>query len=848
MGKTICIRFGEEFKAINYAGKNDVFKKQYEIAKMYLNEIAYANIKLNEAKEFENCVNNIIAFTGERGQGKTSAMMSFVNSINIDDRFSQLDIIDPSTFENMHNVVEVIVTKMYNKIFENKLRDVLNKEDLYRVSDSFQKVYESLSLVRNPNKFDELEQDYEGTIQKIIRAGDSAQLKRHMFTLVEKYLDIAGYIEPNKKRPSFLIIQIDDIDLNISLVYKMTEQIRKYLMIPNIIIIMGVKIEQLKLCIELQFRKEMHELDSRINKQEPITMAAKYVEKLIPDGRKITLPELRLLAGDVKEDSEEITNIEYLKDNEDLLLGYQGYGLESTILGYIYEKTGLHFVKKIDRVHPIVPNTLRELVNLISVLGKLNPYDKKNNLDSFEQYFLNTWVPNNLDEGYVILLRRIHNTNHLSINKIVCSILLDKLDNSEIFTLDTELINSKHVKFNEIKNYIKGKKSDGVSLGDTQELIRFFEDYYTDQEPKLFAFALQTIYSIIMNKLLINAPWSLYDFINGSIWGHDIILKNSLYQYSSTPKVRDCIQAEGTSRLSRTYFEYNSQYVISSVSQIENKNYKYLSNSSLNDIDKNTLIDILFFSDFNPVFIRRNWSFDDKPMFNLENLFISSIYPNCIQKKVGDVVPKFMMNTDRTTYYDYLNQDTITKIATNIELSTLILEYISKDVSQLHDKEEKESDHFERLLNNIDAALSKESEERVGETWSIFRNTGGKNQLINTYMCFWKMRTSVNAITNTTSKNLENISFITWLKENKLNRVCKLSTFGNRYKVIIDFLSENVEGLDTSKFAKIIENLNVSLSKDKELNDTISRPTRQIYNTLCDELTNELIASMDNGV
>lgn len=101
MKKIIRIQFGEEFKAIEHIKENDVFAKQYETAEMYLNEIAKANEKLSESKEFDNCVNNIIAFTGERGQGKSSAMMSFVNSIKDDERFKQLNIIDPSTFENM---------------------------------------------------------------------------------------------------------------------------------------------------------------------------------------------------------------------------------------------------------------------------------------------------------------------------------------------------------------------------------------------------------------------------------------------------------------------------------------------------------------------------------------------------------------------------------------------------------------------------------------------------------------------------------------------------------------------------------------------------------------------------
>lgn len=835
MEKTIRIQFGEEFKAINHAKENDVFTKQYEIAEMYLEEIFAANNNLNVLKEFGNCVNNIIAFTGERGQGKTSAMMAFVNSIKSDARFAQLDIIDPSTFENMHNVVEVIVTKMYNEIFKRNPNDTVRGNEYYEISGSFQKVYESLSLVRNPNKFDDLEQDYEGTIQKIVRAGDSAQLKQHMFELVEEYLDITKNSSLEKTRPNFLMIQIDDIDINISLVYKMTEQIRKYLMIPNVIIIMAVKIEQLKFCIELQFRKEMSELNNRFNQQEPVTMAAKYVEKLIPDGRKIALPELRLMAGDDQQNAKEKTKIEYLKDNNNLLSRYQGHGLESTILGYIYEKIGLHFIKRTGRVHPIVPNTLRELVNLMSVLGKLEASDRLNNLIAFENYFLNTWIPNNLDEGYAIVLRRIHATDYLSMNKIVGAILLDKLDKNKLFTLDTRFADNKIAKFNEIKKYFREMKNDEVSLGDTQELIRFFEEYYTDEEPKLFAFALQTLYSITMNKLAIISPESLYEFIRGSIWGHAISLSSTSYRYSYAPKIRDCIQTVGTSRLSRTYFDYNSQDVIFSQDTPENENEKYLSINAINKINNNELADMLFFSDFKPVFIRRNWMYDSKPMFNLENLFISSVYPLCIQKKISENMLE-EISIEKRDYTNYLNLDCITQITTNVELSSFVLEYISRNASQLHEKEKQESDHIERLLSNVDVALRIEAEARVGQALSIFKDDNGKTWLLDTYTRYWKVRSSA-TISETTD-------FLAWLKENKLKRICKISSFDYRYGIITEFLNKNKLKLDILRFDEIRNELDKLYIEDQEKGDKISFDTRQKYNQLCDELINTLESSL----
>ena len=53
-----------------------------------------------------------------------------------------------------------------------------------------------------------------------------------------------------------LLIAIDDLDLCNANAYKMAEQIRKYLIIPDVVIIMALKIEQLQMCVqEENFKK-----------------------------------------------------------------------------------------------------------------------------------------------------------------------------------------------------------------------------------------------------------------------------------------------------------------------------------------------------------------------------------------------------------------------------------------------------------------------------------------------------------------------------------------------------------------------------------------------------------------
>jgi len=193
--KKITIDYSNNYKALSSEGvsRGTSFfedaqrraKKQFEIITQ-----AYAAEDEKERDLQSECYNNIIAFVGERGQGKTTAMNCFVRALkeDKDSRCIVLPTVDPSTFEEMHNVVEVVLSKMYCEIKEKIEKDNKNYGKYTEILSSFQLVYEGLALVRNPKKFDDLENDYEGTIEKIARVGDSVRLKREMYKLVNEFL------------------------------------------------------------------------------------------------------------------------------------------------------------------------------------------------------------------------------------------------------------------------------------------------------------------------------------------------------------------------------------------------------------------------------------------------------------------------------------------------------------------------------------------------------------------------------------------------------------------------------------------------------------------------------------
>lgn len=166
--RELVIKRGEEFKISvkDKIEKTDLFYDQYISAAKMLNDIvSYADKDTLEWEhsEFEN---NIIAFCGERGEGKSSAMMSFSKAVYEHDNhpdvsiFEGLDrikntyfaepiVIDPSMLDDVHNVLDIILATLYKK-FQDQYKENNQSIDGYKreeLLDRFQKVYQCISLI-----------------------------------------------------------------------------------------------------------------------------------------------------------------------------------------------------------------------------------------------------------------------------------------------------------------------------------------------------------------------------------------------------------------------------------------------------------------------------------------------------------------------------------------------------------------------------------------------------------------------------------------------------------------------------------------------------------------------------
>ena len=403
----------------------------------------------DEKKQAEKSINNRILFVGQRGTGKTSAMKSFADGLDKAENdggkaFTCLPMIDPSNFDNNTNILLTVITMMFSeaKNLMNKKNDdedvITRRENLLK---RFDEVFKSLKAILGNDK---PSFTLEGLNEK------SLALKMHtgMYDLVKSYLNF--YNTVNETKVSRLVLLIDDIDMTVSHAPEMLEQLRKYLDIENVIILMSANLSQLYNEMREHYSQAFKETLKDRNQALFIDvedLANKYLLKLFPTSRRVRVEHSvkQLIEADLEvENNKTASYTTKLADVEGTIIGrYESdnsrfYGrldsnvvveckqnnenrnsnnkkgrLQNVILSLIWEKTRLLFIPKDpDNVlHPIIPTNLRELMQFLDMLTSLKEvkytdkklfedsgdYDNcKDNVAKFKKYFLHNWIPSHL--------------------------------------------------------------------------------------------------------------------------------------------------------------------------------------------------------------------------------------------------------------------------------------------------------------------------------------------------------------------------------------------------------------------------------------------------------------------
>lgn len=421
-------------------------------------------------------------------------------------------IIDPSMFDGVHNILDIVLAHIFQSFNDayqedNQRFDMYERERLYKLMT---KVYKNLSIIKNKEKMLNDEYDEAGNIAKLQKLGESTQLQKTLSELISVYLEMISKVKCRQgQKCEKLLIAVDDLDLCNEYAYEMSEQIRKYLILPNVIIFMAIKIEQLKLGIEEKNRKDFKNvIAGKLNSDnvncEISDMSQRYLTKLIPTARRILLPDLNNTEFTLEFDGN-------IKDNESL----NYLNAEEIILKMIHEKTGMIFETTIENTyHFFVLENLREFVNFIIFLLGLNTPEKSKqeeylqNLQDFKTYFINEILKARVKEERFIGLKEVldcdYNTKNFNMRAYLNQLLLDYLKNNNIFS------------GNEYEYPM-------TSFAAVADELNSVAGYLTKKEDYQLLYYLRVYYTIILNQCYLENNDSFpYELTGGFIWGNRI--------------------------------------------------------------------------------------------------------------------------------------------------------------------------------------------------------------------------------------------------------------------------------------------------------------------------------------
>lgn len=473
--------------------------------------------------------NNILLFAGQRGGGKTSAVTSFgkyLEHVQIEGfTFKCLPIVDPSYFDNNNNILKSVLTTMFrmatcktNHNGNNSESSTTSHRELWSL---FNKAFKTLG---------DMEKDdlHEYSLDMLNELGEASNMQATMQRLVDEFIRVLPL------KSNCLVLMIDDLDMNVTYAAQMLEQIRKFLMLNHLIILVAANLDQLqnemREFYSKAFQQTIHYTNSSLS-VDVEDLATRYLLKVFPASRRIHLSNVTQYLINAR------LHIVETSESNNLYGEYEGKSLQQVVLTMIWERTRLLFVpKNINLLHPIIPSNLRDLSQFINFMldmkkvecdannGKLFKDEEsftlcQQNLSKFKNFFLNNWIPENLTYEEEILFKStpkdVSEINKHFINAINVigtknkkRLMSREVDleqiakNADGVNIDRDIYtmvspnDPRFVKANKISDIFN--QPSNYSYGDLLLMIDKYETYFESDNDRRFINAVKIYYSIIL--------------------------------------------------------------------------------------------------------------------------------------------------------------------------------------------------------------------------------------------------------------------------------------------------------------------------------------------------------------
>jgi len=446
-----------------------LFAEQY--AQLINKLTEYVRAEKEDGESNSNNFNNLFLINGERGAGKSSMLTSLHGYLKkkdaIDDKkFLRLKVVDPSSFTNNANILQIIIAELFKEFKKDTLERQISYEEKNEITKIFVQIKHALCVLDSPT----ISAADDSDIESLVDLSNAIVLEELIDKLICKIL--------KARDEDMLLVCVDDIDLNTAHAYEMLEQIRKYLILPNVIVLIAAKMSQLQDVVQQYFLTEYRPLVSTgaMSLLEVQEMSNKYLLKLLPLEHRIDLNS----ALDKFNQS-----IEILRGDDVIETANNG---DELIYKLIYQKTGLQYLLERDGANYIVPDNLRAFRFLVRLLCDMDAAKKDKNIDSYQQYFLSEWIPQNLQKDEQNNIQALLKISDVSkVNKLIIQNIADKINFIEYPQEMATLVDVRNVYSN-------------LSLGDVMAVLIWGKRVVGSEQFAKYIYAIKHAYTILLEK------------------------------------------------------------------------------------------------------------------------------------------------------------------------------------------------------------------------------------------------------------------------------------------------------------------------------------------------------------
>ena len=368
---------GEVYEARNEF-KHSMFHRVYRRAYDVVQDSVCRQLSDSKNGFFQENIDNIVTFVGRRGTGKSSAMISFMQGLLDNNkgeeapnytiyknqektgekvRFISIDWIDASLLEQGEDIFEEILAKMLKEFLQKDEKGGFSgkhdyyKKDLYRKFDGIYKKHLSVKKRVQTEEFAS-----EMAISNLRDLARSSDIRKEFQELVELYIRMKEDFYYGEKIETFLVVAIDDLDMNVNAGFEILEKIQRYLRVKHLIVLLAVNQEQMKLCCERHFAGMFEkQIGYKVeNKKRRIgDLADQYMEKALPSYTRVYLPSLKKMDYD----RNHVTKV--MLDGEQR----QEVSIKMAVFITMWRKTRVRYDVEGKKRHFMEPESLRDLNN-----------------------------------------------------------------------------------------------------------------------------------------------------------------------------------------------------------------------------------------------------------------------------------------------------------------------------------------------------------------------------------------------------------------------------------------------------------------------------------------------------